>query len=302
MNNTGSGSSTITSRRDYLPFGEEIGAGVGLRTTTQKYSQSDNVRRRFAMLERDDVIGLDHTWFRKYENKAGRWTGTDPKGQSMSLSDPQMFNRYTYVANDPINFADPSGLQAFCIAVFLVTRTFDRITMQEVRPATWEYLYSFCFISGRFVKTVLDPAPRPSGNSTKGVTGNDRMKTFEREYDKCIQKRKKERTQIQDNLPAQAVTDAANETLLFGLIAGGKAGWEYGKWATRATPMPGPLLGPPIGAIGVGSTLAGGMFLEETGRNYIKGAIFDVPEALRKHEAEDQKTCEGEAARRVLNL
>lgn len=110
MNNSGSGSSTITSRHDYLPFGEEILAGTGLRTTTQKYSQSDNVRRRFAMLERDDVTGLDHTWFRKYENRAGRWTSTDPYAGSMSLGDPQSFNRYSYVENDPVNLVDPSGL------------------------------------------------------------------------------------------------------------------------------------------------------------------------------------------------
>jgi RHS repeat-associated protein len=108
MNNSGSGTSTITSRHDYLPFGEEIGASVGLRTTSQKYSQPDNVRRRFAMLERDDVTGLDHTWFRKYEARAGRWTSPDLVGGS--LSDPQSFNRYAYVQNDPVNLLDLTGL------------------------------------------------------------------------------------------------------------------------------------------------------------------------------------------------
>ena len=115
MNNNGS-TSTITSRHDYLPFGEEIGANVGLRTTTQMYSQSDTVRRRFAMLERDDVTGLDHTLFRKYETRAGRWTSPDPYGGSMTVNNPQSFNRYSYVGNDPINLADPTGLMP-CIDV-----------------------------------------------------------------------------------------------------------------------------------------------------------------------------------------
>jgi hypothetical protein len=64
MNNSGSGGSSIISRHDYLPFGEEIWAGVGLRTQTQKYASTDKVRQQFALTERDEATGLDHTWFR----------------------------------------------------------------------------------------------------------------------------------------------------------------------------------------------------------------------------------------------
>ncbi len=60
--------------------------------------------------ERDDTTGLDHTWWRKYDNLSGRWTSADPYRGSMSLADPQSFNRYAYVQNDPVNFVDPSGL------------------------------------------------------------------------------------------------------------------------------------------------------------------------------------------------
>jgi RHS repeat-associated protein len=66
------------------------------------------VRQRFAMTERDEATGLDHTWFRKYDSFAGRWTTPDPLGGS--IADPQSFNRYTYAANDPINLVDPVGL------------------------------------------------------------------------------------------------------------------------------------------------------------------------------------------------
>src|SRR6185295_11596473 len=49
-----------------------------LRTPTQKYSVTDKVRQRFATTERDEATGLDHTWFRKYDSFAGRWTSPDP--------------------------------------------------------------------------------------------------------------------------------------------------------------------------------------------------------------------------------
>jgi RHS repeat-associated protein len=108
MNNSGSGTSTIIARKDYLPYGEEIWVGVGLRTTTQKYAQTDKVRQRFALLERDEATGLDHTLFRKYDNFAGRWTTPDPV--SGTAANPQTLNRYSYTTNDPVNLLDPSGL------------------------------------------------------------------------------------------------------------------------------------------------------------------------------------------------
>ena len=47
--------------------------------------------------------------FRKYESFAGRWTSPDPLVGN--LGDPQSFNRYSYVQNDPANFVDPTGLR-----------------------------------------------------------------------------------------------------------------------------------------------------------------------------------------------
>jgi RHS repeat-associated protein len=102
--------STILARHDFLPFGEEIGEGTGLRTEGQGFGAEDKIRQRYGMTERDDATGLDHTWWRKYENRAGRWTSADPYLGSMNMANPQSFNRYAYVQNDPLNFVDPSGL------------------------------------------------------------------------------------------------------------------------------------------------------------------------------------------------
>ena len=102
----------IVERHDYRPFGEEIGAGTGLRTTTpQGYSVSNPIRQQYAMTERDSPTGLNHTWFRKSDSSSGRWTSPDPNHGSMSIGDPQSTNRYAYVENDPVNSIDPAGLE-----------------------------------------------------------------------------------------------------------------------------------------------------------------------------------------------
>jgi hypothetical protein len=47
-----------------------------------------------------------------YQNKHGRFTAVDPLMESASPGNPQTFNRYVYTGNNPVNFADPSGLDA----------------------------------------------------------------------------------------------------------------------------------------------------------------------------------------------
>jgi len=104
MSNNGSSSSVI-ARHDYLPFGEEIGAGVGVRSTGQGFNAGDTNRWKYGLTERDATTGLDHTWWRKYESLSGRWTSPDP----MKGIAPQTLNAYIYTANDPVNYIDPNG-------------------------------------------------------------------------------------------------------------------------------------------------------------------------------------------------
>ncbi len=125
MNNNGS-SSTIIARHDYLPFGEEIWSGTGLRTAAQGYGATDAIRQKYGLTERDDATGLDHTWWRKYENFAGRWTSPDPYNGSASTANPQSFNRYAYVQNDPVNFVDPTGLE-LCVVEINITNIEFRV-------------------------------------------------------------------------------------------------------------------------------------------------------------------------------
>ena len=52
---------------------------------------------------------------RLYHQDEGRWVSPDPAGLgAVDLSNPQTMNRYAYVANNPLNFTDPSGLYGYC--------------------------------------------------------------------------------------------------------------------------------------------------------------------------------------------
>jgi RHS repeat-associated protein len=108
------GSLAGTKRHDYLPFGEDIFAGTGSRSTAQGYQPSpnpnDGVRQKFTSKERDIETGLDFFGARYYGSTQGRFTSADPLLSSGSIYDPQTWNRYSYTLNNPLKYIDPLGL------------------------------------------------------------------------------------------------------------------------------------------------------------------------------------------------
>jgi len=82
----------VISRHDYKPFGEEISAGIGSRTTGMGYSVADGVRQHFTSKERDVETGLDYFDARYYASTMGRFTSPDPLRSSMVPANPQTFN------------------------------------------------------------------------------------------------------------------------------------------------------------------------------------------------------------------
>ncbi|MBL0240346.1 MAG: RHS repeat protein [Chloracidobacterium sp.] len=90
-----------TSRRDFMPFGEEIlRSGYG----------SDSVRERFATYERDGETELDFAQARMYQNSLGRYLSIDPILMTKERPiDPQQISLYNYVRNNPYKFVDPTG-------------------------------------------------------------------------------------------------------------------------------------------------------------------------------------------------
>jgi RHS repeat-associated protein len=133
---TNSGASVI-SRHDYMPFGEELGAGTGGRTSSMGFpGTSDGLRQKFTQKERDVETALDYFLARYYSSIQGRFTSPDEyNGGPHDLSytadiavnptfyadvfAPQSFNKYQYAYNNPLRFVDPDGHQAEAAAAVL---------------------------------------------------------------------------------------------------------------------------------------------------------------------------------------
>jgi len=101
----------VVSRRDFRPFGEQIEADGTYRTTSLYSSIGDNIRQKFTGYQKDDETSLDFAEARMYENRHARFTAVDPLLASGKSANPQTFNRYVYVLNNPLLLTDPNGLQ-----------------------------------------------------------------------------------------------------------------------------------------------------------------------------------------------
>lgn len=105
-------SGSVVGRHDYMPFGEELGAGVGGRTTGMGFSNGgDNNRKKFTGYERDTETSLDFAQARYDSSTQGRFTSPDPLMSSGKVADPQSWNRYSYCFNNPVALTDPSGME-----------------------------------------------------------------------------------------------------------------------------------------------------------------------------------------------
>jgi RHS repeat-associated protein len=70
------------------------------------YSSNGN-EFEFTTYQRDAESGLDYAMARYYDSTAARFCSADPLGGQ--LDDPQTWDRYAYVRNDPVNLTDPNG-------------------------------------------------------------------------------------------------------------------------------------------------------------------------------------------------
>ncbi len=105
-------SGAVANRYDYLPFGEQLYAGIRQSGGNGMYGYEppvSSMRKRFGTYERDNETGLDFAQARYYANVQGRFTNPDEPLFDQESTDPQSWNLYAYVRNNPLGYIDPSG-------------------------------------------------------------------------------------------------------------------------------------------------------------------------------------------------
>jgi RHS repeat-associated protein len=93
------GQGAVQNASEFYPFGQEPGA-------------SDPVNHyKFTGYERDAESGLDYASARHYNSGMGRFMSPDPSGLGYAdQTNPQSFNLYSYVMNNPLSNTDPTGM------------------------------------------------------------------------------------------------------------------------------------------------------------------------------------------------
>ncbi|MFY9682135.1 MAG: RHS repeat-associated core domain-containing protein, partial [Candidatus Sulfotelmatobacter sp.] len=90
----------VNSDKAFGPFGEQYNTGAA--------GNGDTV---WAGISPDTVAGTYDALYRKYNPNQGRWVSPDPSGlNAVDPSNPQTWNRYAYVLNNPLRAVDPLGL------------------------------------------------------------------------------------------------------------------------------------------------------------------------------------------------
>jgi RHS repeat-associated protein len=89
---------TLYADLAYSPFGET-------------YASSGAIDPSFTGQNQDTTAGLYDFLYREYDPNQSRWTSSDPAGlAAVDPTNPQSWNRYAYVTNNPLMLTDALGL------------------------------------------------------------------------------------------------------------------------------------------------------------------------------------------------
>jgi RHS repeat-associated protein len=86
-----------------LPFGD------GLAPNCSSCNGGDSSEHHFTGKERDAESGLDYFGARMYGSSMGRFISPDDPFMGQDEKDPQSWNMYSYVRNNPLINVDPDG-------------------------------------------------------------------------------------------------------------------------------------------------------------------------------------------------
>ncbi|MBT4936675.1 hypothetical protein HON22_02045 [Candidatus Peregrinibacteria bacterium] len=147
---------------DYFPFGD-----VRIENTLGTYENDFT----FTGQEFDDESDLYYYGSRYYDSHIGRFTSVDP--WEGDISDPQSWNKFSYVKNNPLIYVDPSGENPFAIPLLAVA---------EEALAVVTGAIAGIIIGDKIADTNITttPAENPSSNApttVPGITNNNPSNT-----------------------------------------------------------------------------------------------------------------------------
>jgi RHS repeat-associated protein len=111
---------TVLKESDYYPYGGEI-----------PIINNDSNRYKFTGKERDTESGLDNFGFRYNASTIGRFMTPDPSRLSVFFTNPQTWNRYSYVYNNPLRLTDGNGKWPTDIHNQIIDNAFPNLTAAQ---------------------------------------------------------------------------------------------------------------------------------------------------------------------------
>jgi len=155
------GAGAVVRRHDYRPFGEDL---TGVNGRSAKYGDVKNTWR-FTGKERDAETGLDYFGARYMSGAQGRFTSADAPFADQHVEDPQSWNLYGYVRNNPLRFIDPTGQ-----AIQLTGSTEDQ--RQKELEAIQASLVNNKVSNSLYVNPELDKGGKQTGRFFVGIQGD----------------------------------------------------------------------------------------------------------------------------------
>ena len=118
----------VVGQQGHFPFGESW------------YAQNTTTNWQFTSYQRDNESQNDYALMRSYVNRLARFSSPDPAGlAAVDPTNPQSWNRYAYVSNNPLGFVDPTGL---------VCNGVDQTNWDTLADGTGIFTVDDCIASG----------------------------------------------------------------------------------------------------------------------------------------------------------
>lgn len=205
----------VVEQHDYYAYGEECTTGV----CTANVGVGSGQSLHFTGKERDRETGLDYFGARYYGSRIGRFTTVDPfLNTQANLVEPQRWNRYAYVTNNPLRFTDPDGRDR--VAEFFLgeagknINTWEALTGTEAQAHYAQTAAEHPVIAGQLAVASL-LAPDPTDAALAPIAARA-FRLFGKADDVA--------TEVVQRAMSRAEVEATQAT---GLIRGGREGTHY---------------------------------------------------------------------------